>query len=311
MLLDLFKALQQADAWPVAKPDMRVTLFDGIDLTKLKRVHLKLLAEVLHRRFQGKVCLRTSRGTIGAGTRLVGLNHVATDVQVGTAIDTGKMEATEASQRIGVGSRIKNHPDLDSGEGPVPLRAEFDGDHRLWRGVAGQEIFLACVDQTYRLAQAGRHCCCQRLKQGLLPPKSSTDGHRLDTNLPFRHLERAGDCRAHVEQTLCAGPDHQVMARVAWRYSDRLRFHIGLVDRVGAIAAFEHHLSLAQTSLDIAHPQRWCLADILRTFLFFDLRSVLRDGSILASSVDCRGLTARASQGRIWSYGNPRINDDR
>src|SRR6266566_649478 len=221
------------------------------------------------------------------------------------------MEATEASKRIGIGSRIKNHPDLDGGERAVPLRAEFDGDHCLRRGVPGQEIFLACVDQPYRLAQAGRHRCCQRLKQGFLPAKSSTDGHRLDTDLSLRHLERTGDCRAHTEQTLCAGPDHQVMAGRAWRYGDRLRFHIGLVYRVGAIAAFDHHLSRSQANLDITHPQRWCLADIWRMFLFLDLRCLSRDGSVLAPCGDCRDLTARASQGRIWSYGSLRINDDR
>ena len=109
-----------------------------------------------------------------------------------------EMEATEASKRIGVGSRIKNHPDLDSGERAIPLRAEFDGNHRLWRGVPGQEIFLARVDQSYRLAQAGRHRCYQRLNQGLLPAKSSTDGHRLDTHLPLWHLKRL----ATAERTL-------------------------------------------------------------------------------------------------------------
>ena len=43
------------------------------------------------------------------------------------------------------------------------------------------------------------------------------------------------------------------MAGGAWRDGDRLWLHIGLVDRVSAIATFDHHLSLAQTSLDITH----------------------------------------------------------
>src|SRR6266581_3897079 len=175
------------------------------------------------------------------------------DVQVGTAINSGEMEATKAGKRIGVSSRIKNHPDLDSSERAIPLRTEFDSNHRLRRGVPGQEIFLSRVDQSYRLAQAGGHCCCQRLKQGLLPAKPSTDGHRLDTDLSLWHRKCTGDCRAHIEHSLRAGPDHQVMAGRAWRYSDRLWFHIRLVDRVGAIATFDHHLSLAQTSLDITH----------------------------------------------------------
>src|SRR5947207_3802343 len=130
------------------------------------------------------------------------------------------MEAAKASKRIGVGSRIKNHPGLDSSERAISPGTEFDGDHRLWRGVPGQQIFLTRVDQTYRLAQAGRHRCYQRFKQGLLPSKSATDGHRLDTYLPLRHLQRRSDCRAHIEQALGAGPDHQVMTRMAWRYSN-------------------------------------------------------------------------------------------
>src|SRR5947209_12463468 len=114
---------------------MRVTFFEGIDLAELKRVHAELLAEVLHCRFKGEVCLRTSRGAIGTGPGLVGLNRVAPDIDVGTAIGTGEMEATKASKRIGVSSRIKNHPGLDSGERSVSLCAQFDGDHHLRRGV--------------------------------------------------------------------------------------------------------------------------------------------------------------------------------
>ena len=311
VLLDLLKTLQQADARPTSTHDIRVTLSEGIDLAELKRIHPKLLAKLLHRRFQGKVGLRTSGCAIGAGTGLVGLHHVATDVQVGTAIDASEMEAAKAGKKIGVSSRIKNHPGLDSSERAVSLSAEFDGDHRLWRGVACQQIFLARVDQSYRLAQAGCHCCYQRFKQGLFPSKSATDGHRLDTDLPLRHLQRRGDCRAHIEQALCAGPDHQVMARVAWRYGNRLRLHIGLMDRVGAIGAFDHHLGLAQTSLDITHLHGWCLADILRKSLFLGRCTHLRGGSVLTSSGGCFGLTARANQGRIWSYGSLGINDDR
>src|SRR5437879_7230181 len=199
MLPDLLKTLQQTDARPPAKPDIRVTFFEGIDLTEMEWVHAKLLAEFLHRRFQCEVRLRTSRSTIGAGTGFVGLNHVATDIHVGTAVDAGEMEATQACKRIGVGSRIKKHPDLDSSERAVPLRAQFDGNHRLWRGVTSQQILLARVDQPYRLAQAGRHCCYQRLKQGLLPAKPSTDGHRLDLDLALRHLKCPSDCRAHAQ----------------------------------------------------------------------------------------------------------------
>ena len=87
MLLDLLKALQQADARPAAKSDIRVTLFEGIDLAELERTHPQLLAEFLHRRFKCEVCLRTSRGAIGTCPGFVSLNHVATDIYVGTAID--------------------------------------------------------------------------------------------------------------------------------------------------------------------------------------------------------------------------------
>src|SRR5439155_9293355 len=169
VLLDLLKALQQADARPAATHEIRVALFEGIDAKELKRVHLQLLAEFLHRRFQGEVGLRTRWGPIGTGTRLVGLHHITADVQVGTAIGAGKMEAAEAGKRIGVGTRIEKHPGLDSGERPVSLRAEFDGDHRLWRRVPGQQVFVAGVDQSYRLAQAMRYHRRQRLKPRLLP----------------------------------------------------------------------------------------------------------------------------------------------
>ena len=153
----------------------------------------------MHCRFQGEVGLRTGWGAIGTGTRLVGLHYIAADVQVGTAIDAGKMEAAEAGKRIGVCTRIKKHPGLDSGKRPVPLRAEFDGDHRLWRWVPGQQVFVAGIDQSYRLAQAMRYHRRQRLKQRLLPAESPTNRHRLDAHLSLRHLERLGDRRAHIE----------------------------------------------------------------------------------------------------------------
>src|SRR6266571_2208145 len=96
-----------------------------------------------------------------------------------------------------------------------------------------------------------------------------------------------------------------------WRYSDRLRFHIRLVDRVSAIGTFDHHLSLMQTSLNITHLQRRRLADILRTPLFFDLRSLLRDGSMLTSSCNYSCLATRANQRRIRPYSSLRINNGR
>ncbi len=82
---------------------------------------------------------------------------------------------------------------------------------------------------------------------------------------------------------------------------------------MGAIAAFDHHLSLAQTSLDITHPHRWCLAGILRKFLFLLRCPFLSDDSVLASAGTCPdiNLTMRASQGRIWPYGSLGIDDNR
>src|SRR5438445_1292265 len=127
MLPDLLKTLQQTDARPPAKPDIRVTFFEGIDLTEMEWVHAKLLAEFLYRRFQCEVRLRTSRSTIGAGSWFVGLNHIALNIHIGAAVDPGEMEATEACKRIGIGSRIKNHPGLDGSERAVPLRTQFDG----------------------------------------------------------------------------------------------------------------------------------------------------------------------------------------
>src|SRR5438105_1168494 len=116
MLLDLLNTLQQANARPATTHDMRVTLFEGIDPAELQRVHPKLLAQFLYRRFKREVRLRTERRAIGAGTGLVGLNHVAADIYIGTAIHAGEMEASEASKRIGIGARVKNHAGLDSSE---------------------------------------------------------------------------------------------------------------------------------------------------------------------------------------------------
>src|SRR5947209_2637581 len=42
VLLDLLKALQQADARPTSTHDTRVTLSESIDLAELKRIHPKL-----------------------------------------------------------------------------------------------------------------------------------------------------------------------------------------------------------------------------------------------------------------------------
>src|SRR6266699_6392472 len=123
MLLDLFNTLQQANARPATTHDIRVILFEGIDPAELQWVHPRLLAQFLYRRFKREVRLRTGRRAIGASTRLVGLNHVAADIYIGTAIHAGEMEASEASKRIGVGTRIKNHSGLDSGERTILLRA--------------------------------------------------------------------------------------------------------------------------------------------------------------------------------------------
>src|SRR5947209_2736874 len=100
------------------------------------------------------------------------------------------------------------------------------------------------------------------------------------------------------------------MTRWAWRDGDRLWLHIGLVYRMGTIGAFNYNLSLVQTNLDITYPQRWCLADILRTFLFLGRYSLFLGDSVLASSCGGRDLTVRTGQGRIWRYGSLRIDDN-
>src|SRR5260370_25112932 len=134
----------------------------------------------------------------------------------------------------------------------------------------------------------------KRLNQGLQPTESPATGNRLATPLPLRHLERLGDCRAHIEQALRAGPDHQVMAGWARRDGDRLWLHIGLVDRVRPIAAFDYHLGLAQTSLDISPLQRGCLADIRRKPVSLD-RYGLRNAGVSFFSSSSFERTARAS----------------
>ena len=119
-------------------PHIWVTLFERINLTKLDRIHPKLLTEFLHCRFHCEVRLRTGWCTIGTGTRLVSLNYIAANIHIGTAIDATEMKATKASERIGISSRIKNHSDLYSSERTVPLRTQFDRNHRVWRGIPGQ-----------------------------------------------------------------------------------------------------------------------------------------------------------------------------
>src|SRR5947209_16744671 len=121
------------------------------------------------------------------------------------------MVGAEAREGIGVSARIEHHSDLNGGERSVSLRAKLDANTALWRGIARQQVFLACVDQAHRLAQAGCNGGCQRLQQGFLAAKSSTDVYRLDMNLPLRQRERPGNRRAHIEQSLRAGPDNQVM----------------------------------------------------------------------------------------------------
>src|SRR5579859_2487464 len=130
------------------------------------------------------------------------------------------MEGAEACKRIGVSARIENHPDLNRGERPVFLRSKLDGDTALWRGIARQEVFLACIDQAHRLAQAGCNGGCQRLQQSFLAAKSSTDEYRLDVNLPLRHGKRPGNRRAYHKQSLRAGPDYQVLVGRTGRDSD-------------------------------------------------------------------------------------------
>src|SRR5713101_5270986 len=99
------------------------------------------------------------------------------------------------------------------------------------------------------------------------------------------------------------------MARWARRDGDRMCLHIGLVDRVGAIEAFDYHLGLPQTSLDITHLQRGCLADIRRKPL-----SLARYGSRNAGmsfSISSFERTARAGWRCIWRRGGFGIDDSR
>src|SRR2546423_403740 len=80
---------------------------------------------------QGKVGLRASRSTIGADPWLVGLHHIAADIQIGTPIGAREMEAAEPCQKAREGSLVENHAGLERGQRTVSLRAEFDRHHHL------------------------------------------------------------------------------------------------------------------------------------------------------------------------------------
>src|SRR5260221_14336390 len=85
--------------------------------------------------------------------------------------------------------------------------------------------------------------------------------------------------------------------------------HIGLVDRVRPIAAFDSHLGLAQTSLDIPPLQRRCRADIRRKPVSLD-RYGLRNAGVSFSSSSFE-RTARAGRRGIWLRGGFGIDDSR
>src|SRR6266700_1192675 len=126
MLLDLLTTLLQADARPTTHHYTLIAFFEAIDLAEDQWINAKLLTQILHRRFNGEECLRAKGGAIGTGANLVGLDQIATHSNVGAAVDTHKMHAAQTSQRIGVGSQIKNQVGLDSRERTVFLRPNLD-----------------------------------------------------------------------------------------------------------------------------------------------------------------------------------------
>src|SRR5581483_6570338 len=100
MLLDLLQAFQQTNAWPAPAHKIRVALSECVHLAEPERINLKLLAQILHSRFECEVRLRACGCSISAGTGLISRDNIAANIDMGTAIDAGEMEATEACEEV-------------------------------------------------------------------------------------------------------------------------------------------------------------------------------------------------------------------
>ena len=151
----------------------------------------------------------------------------------------------------GGGAVVVDHPDLESGQGPVPPGAQLDVGVAGRRGPADQELLAPGERDLDRPPELDREQCCQRLEQHHLAAEAAPDRHRNHPHLGEWQPQQLGDLVPDEAVALGRAPQRDAASRLGSGDGD-----VGLDEAlVGAghhEPRLDHGVGLGQAGGDVA-----------------------------------------------------------
>ncbi len=235
--------------------DHRLVRADDVARLELQRVQAQAAGQFVEGGLDGEHHLAEAVAAEGARRDVVRVHRVGVDLLVQGAVDRhGLADAVEHHGRavVAVRARVRDHAQLEGGEGAVAARARLQMDGEGVPGGGAVELLGARVVQFHRAAQPEHRQRDDVLDQHLLfAAEAAADPACHHPDLLQRQVVQRAQGAAREERGLRAGP-HGEAAVLVEPGDGSVRLQTGVLPALGAEGVLVDDVGLGEAGLDVA-----------------------------------------------------------
>ena len=190
-----------------------------------------------------------------AARDVVGIDHVAVDVDVGNAVGAAAVVGApqvDPGFEGPVGPAVEDAASLPRPDAAVALHARLDGNGGGMARVAGHQFLHVVHDHLDRAPGGlGQVVAQGNVHEGTLAAKVAADVGGVDQDVVLRHIPHGGQLVPQHERPLVAGPDLHPPIVVNVHHAG-VGFQVGLVVQLGGEGVLKNQVRLGEPLLDVA-----------------------------------------------------------
>ena len=238
------------------------------------RIETQGFGQTVHLHFGGKMPLRPTKSTEGAGWHMVGVDGARIHGDVGDVVGA-EAHQRDIAEHFGAGVSVRAavaghiHAGRQQAAVAVGAPTRLD-DHGVALVMPDERFFPAPNDLNWppnaALVQAPGCQGQDNLHRHIFTPtKRAADGWINDPNLVERQAQRVGNLFAIFMHPL-AGHVHGDHARFIYQRNAGFWLQIGVLLRMGGISLFDHHIGCRERAGNVAAPDVVAVNDITAPF---------------------------------------------
>ena len=262
--LQRLQHLALAHAGPGHSGGHRLAGLRGVHEPHLERVEPQLLGQLIEHGLNHERRLRRQRRTVGADRGLVRDDLVAADGLIRRLVGTAEQGAGECGHGRWEAAAVHRQLGFQRRQLAAPLGAGANRDPGRGRGSGGQHLLGSAHHQSHRALELRRGDGQERFVKQELSAEAAADRRADHAHLLVGQAEHVGDRVPDVERRLGRAVDRHSGAHRVRVDQCHVRFEVGLVNRRGGEAPFDHGVGGGEAGGEVAAVKAYAVRHVGR-----------------------------------------------